>query len=445
MPSSRHSRRSFLRSSVLAAAATSVPLWHAEASLAQQEPKEPRSPNDKPSVALIGCGNQGRGIAKQAMRFANVVAVCDVDATRLAQASKELGDAKPYADFRKLLDRGDIVAVLNGTPDHWHTLINIAAMRRGKDVYSEKPLTLTVDEGRRLVRTSRETERILQTGSQQRSDARFRLACELVRNGRVGKLKEVLVFLPAGPHEGPFATAPVPAELDWEFWQGQAPAHDFVPERCHRKFRYWWDYSGGTMTDWGAHHVDIALWGMGMDRSGPVSVEGRQLAEPIPGGYTAASQYEVECLYADDVRQVIRSTTANRGDGTRQGELRPGEMPHGVKFVGADGWIYVTRGKIEASDPDLLKQELPAGAERLYVSTDHMGNFFDCVRSRKQPICDAEIGHRAVSVCHLGNIAIRLGGRKLRWDPEKESFIGDDAAQAMVAREMRKPWSYDTV
>jgi predicted dehydrogenase len=413
--------------------------------LAQEAAAEPATTSAKPNIALIGCGSRGQVIARQAMRWGKLVAVCDVDAKRAAAASKEFGDPQVFGDFRKLLERDDIAVIINGTPDHWHTLINIAAMKRGKDVYSEKPLTLTIDEGKQLVQVSRQTQRILQTGSQQRSEARFRLACELVRNGRLGKLKEVLVSLPAGAHDGPFKPAPVPEGLDWDFWQGQTPAHDYVPQRCHHSFRFWWDYSGGTMTDWGAHHVDIALWGMGMDRSGPVSVQGKSLVEPIPGGYTAASNYEVEYLYPNGVRQITRSTTSDGFDGTIKGEPKPGEMRHGVKFIGSDGWIFVTRGKIDASNPDLLKQELPASAERLYVSNNHMGNFFDCVRSRKQPICDAEIGHRAVSVCHLGNISMRLGGRKLQWDPVKEMFIGDEAAQAMVAREMRKPWSYDAV
>jgi hypothetical protein len=198
------------------------------------------------------------------------------------------------------------------------------------------------------------------------------------------------------------------------------------------------------MTDWGAHHNDIALWGLGLERSGPVTIEGRALVEPIAGGYTAASQYRVRYTYENGVEHLCNSTTANRWNGAKAGEPGPGEMPHGVKFEGRDGWIFVTRGEIGASDPALLEQELPASAARLPASNDHTANFFESVRSREQPICDVEIGHRSASVCHLGVIAIRLG-RKLRWDPQQEAFVGDAEAQGMVAREMRKPWTYETV
>ena len=315
-------------------------------------------------------------------------------------------------------------------------------MKAGKDVYSEKPLTMTIDEGKRLVAVARETNRILQTGSQQRSDARFRLACELVRNGRLGRLKHVITSLPAGPRRGPFSPGPVPPELDWDFWQGQTPVVPYVRERCHGSFRYWWDYSGGTMTDWGAHHNDIALWGLGLERSGPVTVEGKSLVEMIPGGFTASAEYRVEYSYANGVTHTCQSTSGNGPDGSVRGTPKPGEMAHGVRFEGADGWIFVTRGKIEASKPELLAEPLAAGATRLYASENHMGNFFDCIRSRKTPICDAEIGHRSVSVCHLGVISIRLR-RKLNWDPAREQFVNDKEADKWLMREQRKPWTYD--
>jgi hypothetical protein len=247
-----------------------------------------------------------------------------------------------------------------------------------------------------------------------------------------------------GPHDGPFSEQPVPAGLDWDFWLGQTRVVPYVPERCHSFFRYWYDYSGGTMTDWGAHHNDIALWGLGLERSGPAAIEGRALIEPISGGYTAASQYEVKYTYPRGIEHICRSTSVNNRFGAPVREPGPGEKNHGVQFEGDDGWIYVTRGKIEASDPALLETPLPESAERLYVSDDHLGNFFDCLRTRKAPVCDAEIGHRSASICHLGVIAIRLG-RKLQWDPQKETFIGDTEANGYVAGEMRVPWSYDSV
>ncbi len=348
-----------------------------------------------------------------------------------------------HADYRAVCDLPEIDVIINGTPDHWHTLVNLRAVGNGKDVYSEKPLTLTIDEGRRLVDAVHKSARILQTGSQQRSDPMFRLACELVRNGRLGKIERVRVWLPMGSHGGPFPEKPVPAGLDWDFWQGQTPQVAYVPERCHGTFRYWWDYSGGTMTDWGAHHNDIALWGLGKERSGPVSVEGQALLPPIPGGYTAASQYRVKYVYDDGIEHLCHSTAADGPAGTVMGELQVGEKHHGVQFEGQEGWIYVTRGKIEASAPDLLTTPLPAGATQLYASDDHMANFFDCVASRQPPICDVEIGHRSAAVCHLGVIAIRLG-RKLTWDPAAQVFVGDAEANSMLAREMRKPYTLDT-
>lgn len=430
-------RRSLLKTAAAFTAATTLPNWFVE---------ESRGADDKPTgdrrrIALIGCGGMGRHDARLASKFGDVVAVCDVDEMRLAEGRKDWPEAEPFKDFRKVLDQKDIDVIVCGTVDHWHALISIAAMRAGKDVYCEKPLTLTIDEGKHIVRVAKETGRILQTGSQQRSDEKFRLACELVRNGRIGTVKHVDVFLPTGLHGGPFSTSPAPAGFDWDFWQGPTPAVDYVKERGHVTFRYWWDYSGGTMTDWGAHHNDIALWGLGKERSGPVSIQGKPLVEEVPGGYTAASQYAVEYAYDDGVTHNCQSTTANSWAG---GVEDKNGQQHGVKFIGSDGWIWVSRGVLEASDPELLVEPLPSSAERLYVSNDHMGNFFECVESRKPAICEPEIGHRSVSVCHLGVIAIRTG-RELRWDPKSETFGDDAEANRWLSREMRKPWSFESV
>ena len=431
-------RREWLKSAAAVAAATTLPEWFLEEKSAAQETA--KSANDQPGIALIGCGGRGKTVARDAAQHGNLVAYCDVDESRLDQAKQLWPQAAALKDFRKVLERKDVDVIVNGTPDHWHTLVNIAALKAGKDVYSEKPLTLTIDEGRRLVATVHSTNRILQTGSQQRSDKNFRLACELVRNGRLGKLQQVNVWLPAGRREGPFEAKPVPSGLDWDMWLGQTPVVDYVPERCHQTFRYWWEYSGGTMTDWGAHHLDIAQWGTGHDRSGPVSIEGKPTVQMIPGGFTAYSEYEINYEYADGVKLMCKSTAANNWSG---GVVDKAGQQHGVRFDGTDGWIFVTRGRIEASVPDMLTTPLPASATRLYVSENHMRNFFDCVRSRQQPICDAEIGHRSVSVCHLGVIALRLG-RKLQWDPAKEQIVGDAEANRWLAREMRKPWTYES-
>ncbi len=425
------------RTALKAAAALGLPAWLVR----EVRPDEP-PPAGKPKVALIGCGGRGRGIANEARRFGAVVAVADVDAGHAAEAAKQFG-ATPYADFRKLLEaEKDVAIVLNGTPDHWHTLVNLAALRAGKDVYSEKPLTLTIDEGKRLVAAVRQSKRVLQTGSQQRSDSRFRLACEVVRNGRLGKLTRVTTILPAGLTGGPFPKAPVPAGFDWEFWQGQAPAAEYAKERTHLFFRYWTEYSGGTLTDWGAHHNDIALWALG--EKGPVSVEGKLLSKPTPGGYNTPAEYEVEFRYANGVTHRCVSTTVNNIFGGKAREPKPGERPHGVLFEGPDGWLYVTRGTIEASKPAILRDKFAGTDVRLPVSTDHMGNFFAAVRSRQDPICPVEVGHRSASVCHLAGIAVRLG-RRLTWDPAKEEFAGDKEANAQLAREQRKPWTYETV
>jgi predicted dehydrogenase len=440
------SRRSFIRACSLTAAASGLPVWFVERELeaASSTPKA-LSPNDRPGFALIGCGGQGSGDAGDARQFGEILAVCDVDQSHVERAAKRFTkDGKTpdkYSDFRKLLERKDIHAIIDGTPDHWHTLVNLAATKAGKDVYGEKPLTLTIDEGKYLVKAVREHKTVLQTGTQQRSDERFRMAVDLVRNGRLGKLKQVYVWLPAGMREGPFKTAPVPAELNWDFWQGQTPNVDYVQERCHKTFRYWYEYSGGTMTDWGAHHNDIALWAI--NQPGPVAVEGKPLVQMIPGGYTAFSEYDVKYTFADGVPLYIRSTTADTPFG---GVVDPQGQRNGIRFEGTDGWLWVNRGTLRASDKALITTPLPESAKRVYVSNDHMGNFFDCIRSRKLPVADVEAGHRSACISHLGAIALR-SGLKLQWDPVKEVFVGANAkvGNSYVAREMRKPYDYSFV
>ncbi len=438
---SSSSRRDFLKHSALSAAALSLPGWFVEESLGQERPAAPAAPSETLQLALIGCGGQGRGDARNASRHGKIVAVCDVDAGHLAAARRDFPGAEGYSDFRKLLERNDIDAVICGTVDHWHTLIAMAAMKAGKDIYCEKPLTLTIDEGRRLAEVQKQTNRILQTGTQQRSDAHFRLACDLVRNGRIGKIEKVEVWLPAGLRQGPFQVSAVPQGFDYDFWLGQTPQTPYVKERTHFSFRYWWDYSGGTMTDWGAHHNDIVLWALDKDGSGPVSIEGKQLVDMIPGGFTAASEYSLTYTYDNGVVHTCNSTTASEWHG---GVKDRNGQQHGIKFHGSDGWIWVTRGVITANDRSLLTQKLPEDAPRVYVSNDHMANFVDCVKTRKPTICPADVGHRSASLCHLGVITIRLG-RKLNWDPAKEQFIGDSEADTYIARPMRRPYDYDMI
>ncbi len=440
------SRRAFITRCSTVAAATGLPLWFVERELAAQEaPKTTRSPNDRPGVALIGSGGMGRGDAKNAARFGDILAVCDVNQNHLELAAKELTkDGKTpakFTDFRKILERDDIHVIVQATPDHWHTLVNYGAAKAKKDVYGEKPLTLTIDEGKQLVKAVRANGTVLQTGTQQRSDKKFRLACELVRNGRIGKLKQVSVFVPAGLREGPFKTVPVPAELNWDYWQGQTPNVDYITERASQNFRWWWEYSGGPVTDWGAHHNDIARWAIGLD--GPTEIEGRALTQPIPGGFTTPSEFEATLTWANGVKQVVKTTPDDTPYG---GVIKKDGQRNGLKFEGTDGWIWVNRSDLNASKDDLIETPLPDTAARLEVTNDHMGNFFDCVRTRKNPIAPVEGGHRSASVGHLIVIALRTG-RKYQWDPVKEEFVGDGAKEgnAHLARPMRKPYDYSFV
>lgn len=430
-------RRRFVQA---AAAAAGLPLWYYHESRSSAATPRPLSANDRPGIGLIGCGGQGRGDCNGARRFGNVIAVADVDRKQAEQAQAQFKAEHVYGDFRRLLEREDIHVIITGTPDHWHTLVNVAAARAGKDIYTEKPLTLTIEEGRTLVREVRQRRRVLQVGSQQRSDRRFRLACELVRNGRIGRLEHIIVGLPTGPREGPFTKQPVPPELNWDFYLGQTPVVDFNGKNYHWNFRWWYQFSGGQMTDWGAHHNDIAQWGNGTELSGPVEFDGKSLIDMIPGGYDAASKYRVECRYANGVTMTLidGSTPHERGVvGDGQG------TPNGIQFLGSDGWVFVTRGEIRASNQDLIETPLPDNALRLYASDDHMGNFFECLRSRRDPICPVEVGHRSISIAHLGVISIRLG-RKIQWNPDQEEIVGDAEANQWLSRPMRKPydWSF---
>ena len=436
------SRRSFVKRCAVTAAATGVPVWFVERELAAAEEAatRPISPNDRPGIALIGCGGQGTHDAGAARQWADIVAVCDVnDAQASAAARKFSREGKipdQFNDFRKVLERNDVHAIIHATPDHWHTLINLAAAQAKKDVYGEKPLTLTIDEGRLMTKAVREHKIVFQTGTQQRSDQWFHLACQLVRNDRIGKLKTVKVFVPGGLRGGPFHPVPVPAGLNWDFWLGQAPKEDYVVERCHSQFRWWYDYAGGPVTDWGAHHNDIARWAIGQE--GPETVEAKVVTKPIPGGYTTPSEYEATLTWANGITQIVKTTLDDTPFG---GIVNKNGQRNGIRFEGTDGWIWVNRDGFSSSDEDIATKPLPENAVRLESSSNHMKNFFDCIRSRKDPVSAVESGHRSASVGHLIIIALRAG-RKFQWDPAKETFIGDGAKEgnASLAREMRQPY-----
>lgn len=439
-------RRSFLSTSAKTAAAAGLPLWFldAERAFAQVTSAE-SSPNERPRIALVGCGGMGMADGRNAARHGTIVAVCDVDRSRADSAARELArDGKTpaaFADFRKLFEKDIVDVVVQAAPDHWHTLINIAAAQAGKDVYAEKPLTLTIDEGKRTIAAVRKHKVVLQTGTQQRSSARFRLACELIRNGRIGKLQQVRVFVPSGLRGGPFQKRPVPESLNWDLWQGQAPAAEYVAERCHGNFRWWFEYSGGPVTDWGAHHNDIVRWALGSP--GPASVEARALAEIVPGGYTAPSDFEATLLWPNEVKQIVRTTPDDSPYGA---VIKADGQRNGIKFEGSDGWLWVNRDEITANDPERIRTPLPEDSIQLERSRDHMSNFFECVRSRKDPIASVEEGHRSAVIGHL--IVIGLAEKKvLQWDAEKEVFVGQHAEDAnrRLARSMRKPYDYEFI
>jgi predicted dehydrogenase len=436
------SRRGFLQRSLAAlTVGAGLPAWYARRLLAEELEAEAKTrkigANDKIVLGAIGIGPPPRRCLdiyhEAAHHGVRVTAVCNVDKSHLQWAVDHVGkqmksDVAQYHDFRELLDRKDLDGVLIAVPDHWHSLVAIDAMKKGKDVYGEKPLALTIAEGQAMVKVARKTDRVFQTGSQQRSDRRFRLACELVRNGRLGKIKTVETRIGSNPQGGPFKTQSPPPELDWDFWLGQTPRVDYIPQRCHYEFRWWYEYSGGKMTDWGAHHNDIAQWGLGRDDSGPVAVEAEGTPPSSdPHSYNCHEHFKVTYTYDDGTQVLCMSDGQN-----------------GIKFEGENGqWIFVDRGHIDASDKKLLDEPLPRDHVKLYVSNDHMGNFLDCMRSRKRPITDVEIGHRSVSVCHIGVIAMRTG-KKLKWDPAKEEFVGDDEANKWLSRPMREPWKLET-
>jgi predicted dehydrogenase len=438
-------RRSFLRRSgggALALASGPAVL------AANTAPAEARpAPSDRVALGLIGVGVRGRDhhlrkfLANPRVELA---AICDVDrnhADLAAQMVLNRNGSRPlvFYDFRALLERSGIDAVVIATPDHWHSIIAIQAMEAGKDVYCEKPLTLFIEEGRRMVDVARQYGTVFQVGSQQRSDWRFRQAVALVRANRIGRLVKVTTHLGnpgttrgAFVHPGEWEPAETPpAELDWSMWLGPAPYKDYSPNRCHFEFRYHLDHSGGRITDWGAHHNDIAQWALGMDESGPVKIEGKGFFNKT-GPYDYAEFLEVHYRYRNGVEVVCENEGGN-----------------GVRFQGANGWIFASRLTLEASDPEVLKAPVAGTDTRAYDernrneeipgTDDHQNNWLDCIQTRQTPVANIEIGHRSATVCHLGNISMRLG-RALQWDPEKEEFVGDAAANILKGKAFRAPW-----
>jgi predicted dehydrogenase len=434
-------RRDFVK----AAAIAGVPLIVPGGALGDDK-KEPAS--ERLNIGFIGIGRMNREHLGHFLgqKEVQVVAVCDCDKNRRENAKmiveKRYADqtkngqfkgCTAYTDFRELIGRKDIDAVVIATPDHWHTIPCLEALKAKKDIYCEKPLTLTIHEARTLIQAVRKTERVFQTGSQQRSENGFRFACELVRNGRIGKLKTVYVDV-----GGPSKPCDLPEEkleegLDWDLWLGPAPKRPYnsvlSPRGIHPHFPAWRnyrEYSGGMMTDWGAHHFDIAQWGLGMDESGP--------SEIIPPENAKADR-GVRYLYANGV-EVIHGQTPH--------EYEPGKKGHGVTFVGSDGKIFVDRGFLRSDPAEIIKQPIGEKEVHLYKSPGHQRDWLNCIKTRKRPICDVEVGARSVTVCHLGNLAY-WNHRKLKWDAKEWTFIDDAEANKWLDRERRDPWQLPKV
>ena len=421
MAANRHvSRRQFLKS---AAVAIGGPYLLSSAAWGRNPP------SSRINLALIGIGNQGGGHLNNLVshRDFQILAVCDVDRTKRENARKfvenayaaqrEAGEYRGcdlYNNFEDLLARDDLDAVLTAVPDHWHAIIAIAACRAGKDVYCEKPLALTIRDAREMVRAARRYGRVFQTGSQQRSESNFRLACELVRSGRIGKLQKVHVGVGGPSSERYLPEEPIPDGFDWNRWLGPAVWQPYNHTRCSGDYGGGWrmirDYSGGMMTDWGAHHFDIAQWGMGMDGSGPVEIIPPNVAEAKTLTYRYAS-----------------------------GVLMYHGEANGILFTGTDGKVEVNRGYFKTWPDEIGKEPLGPNDVHLNESPGHYEDWVNCIRERRRPICDVAIGASSVTVCHLGNIAWWLG-RTLHWDPDRQEIIGDEGASRWLDRPKRAPW-----
>jgi predicted dehydrogenase len=418
------------------------------------------SPSNRINVGAIGTGRISRVHDLPAIwryDMARIMAVCDLDSKRVAdavtlvngqyakQTGKPYDGVTPYADYRELLANKDVDAVVISTPDHWHAIIAIDAVEAGKDVYLQKPASLTIAEGRLLSNAVHRSGRIFQIGSQQRSSPQFRYAAELVRNGRIGTLQTVEIGLPGDPSGDDEPEMPVPKNLNYDMWLGSTPVVPYTEKRVHPQNGYgrpgWLrceQFGAGMITGWGAHHIDSAHWGMDTEYTGPVEIWGS--AEfPKKGLWDVHGPFKTEALYANGVRMILS-----------------GDFPNGIRFVGSRGWIFVSRGDesvtasdpvaklkdtqaLNASDPKIIASVIGPDEIHLYASKEHHRNWLDCVRSRQQPIAPVEVAHRACSACLLHHIAMKTN-RKLFWDPLKERFKNDDEANVMLSRPQRWPY-----
>ena len=447
-PTRGTSRRDFLRTSSTLAAAAAAP-YFVPASVFGAA-----APSNRITLGCIGVGNQGALILDKFLKIpeCQVVAVCDVNrgskgykddtqflgrepAKKMVEAfyaeQKGLGDYQgcdAYIDFREVLDRDDVDAVTIVSPDHWHAAMTIAAAEAKKDVYCEKPLALTIGLGQAMIKAVRDHGIVLQTGSHERSNPIVRQACELVRNGYIGEVKRVLTNVgyhnKVGPGPG-WSEMPVPEGFDYAMWLGPAPEAPYHKDRCLYNFRFNYDYAGGQVANFGAHSNDMAQWALGMDDTGPVEVECLDAKFLSKGSlFNAATETKFRCVYANGVELVCQ---------TAEPSVR-------AVFEGSDGRVEVeNKGQRFKTTPENLASVKLRDDELLYKSDDHQRDFLDCIKSRKDPAARIEIGHRSATVCHLGNIAVRMNA-KLRWNPETEQFVDNDEANAYLHREMRQPW-----
>lgn len=442
------SRREFVRQSATLAGVFGLPALVPSSALALADTV---APSNRVVMGCIGLGIQGMGNMRtfRGNSEVQVVALCDVHETQLSKGKQSVDEAygnkdcKGYKDFREMMARKDIDAVQITAPDHWHTLIAMEAVRQGKHMYCEKPIGWSVRAGQALRKAVKESKVVFQFGTQQRSGGNFRLACELVRNGRIGQLKTILVGVPGSWTCPKQPTEPVPKELDYEMWLGPAPMAPYCFERCRpytagagKGWSIWYcisDYCMGMIGNWGVHHLDIAQWGNNTELSGPTEVEGTGVF-PKDMLTDCATNWQVENRYANGVNLIhMDDATA------RKHPLQQKGHGHGVMFLGSEGWVHVDRSRMDASNPALMKSKIAENEVHLFKSLNHHANFIDAVKGRTKPAAPIDVAVSVDILCNLQQIAIKLG-RKLRWDAAAEKFVNDDEADKMLDRPMRGPW-----